>query len=100
MEQMKAEGLDTVVVDFDDATLPENVRKLRPLVWHDKASYCVLLGPNEQEGISGRGETVHAALEDWNWNVQERMLRPGATDEVALYIRETLGDADTIDSKV
>jgi hypothetical protein len=100
MEQMKAEGLDTVVVDFDDVSLPENVRKLRPLVWHDQASYCVLLGPDLQDGVSGRGETVHAALEDWSWNVQERMLRPDPTDPVALYIRETLGDPDAINSQV
>jgi len=92
MKQMKADGLDTVVVDFDDTSLPQNVRKLRPLVWHDRTAYCVLLGPDQQEGVFGRGESVHAALEDWSWQVQERMLRPEPTDELALYIRNVLED--------
>jgi hypothetical protein len=90
MEQMKADGLDTVVVDFDDESFPENVRVLRPLVWHDATSYCVLLGPDPHNGVFGSGETVAAALEDWNWKVQERMLRPEADDEIAQFIRDSL----------
>jgi hypothetical protein len=90
MEQMKSEGLDIAVVDFDDPSLPENVRALRPLVWHDKTQYCVLLGPDPDNGVFGRGETVHAALEQWNWNLQERMLRPEADDDVAQFIRDSL----------
>lgn len=90
MEQMKPDGLDTVVVDFDDASLPENVRALRPLVWHDEKTYCVLLGSDPKNGIFGCGETVHAALEHWNWNLQERMLRPEADDDVAQFIRDSL----------
>jgi hypothetical protein len=90
MEQMKSDGLDRVVVDFDDSSLPENVRALRPLVWHDRTQYCVLLGPDPDIGVFGRGETVDAALEQWSWNLQERMLRPEAEDSVAQFIRNSL----------
>jgi hypothetical protein len=90
MEQMKSDGLDVVVVDFDDVSLPENVRTLKPLVWHDNDAYCALLGPDPESGVFGRGETVHAALEQWNWNLQERMLRPEADDDLAQFIRNSL----------
>jgi hypothetical protein len=93
MEQMKPDGLDIVLLDFEDPSLPENVRALRPLVWHDHNAYCALLGPDAESGVFGSGETVDAALEQWSWNLQERMLRPDADDAIAQFIRDSLGDS-------
>ncbi len=90
MTQMKGDGLETVDVNFEDPELPDNVRELRPLVWHDGNNYCAVLGPDQQTGVFACGNTVEKALEDWNWKVQERMIKPKAGDEVADFIRGVL----------
>jgi hypothetical protein len=90
MEQMKPEGLETIQLNFDDPNLPMVVRKLQPLVWHDEASICVLLGPDPQAGVFGCGPTVEEALKDWTDHVDEALASSPEGDEVVTYIRDVM----------
>jgi len=90
MEQMKLDGLEIVAVNFDDPSLPEHARQLRPLIWHDGDAYCVLLGPDPQSGVFGCEKSLEAALDDWNNNVRERLAHPRNDDEVAQFIKDNL----------
>jgi hypothetical protein len=90
MEQMKSDGLETVDINFEDATLPETVRRLRPMVWHDESAFCVLLGPDTQAGVFGCGETIRNALADWDAQVREVLKSAKPADEVARYIKDSM----------
>lgn len=94
MEQMKADGLQTVEINFDDSTLPETVRKLHPLVWHDGNAYCAVLGPDMQAGVFGCGETVDAALNDWDQHITDYLENASAEDEMAKFIKGGLAISD------
>jgi hypothetical protein len=73
-------------IDFSDVNLPLTVRILKPLVYKDGDSFCVVFGPNPTEGVYGCGETANEALNDWNEHVKERIKNPELNDEVANYI--------------
>jgi hypothetical protein len=87
MEQMKADGLDVVEVDFNDKALPESVQQTHPLVFKDGTSYCCVLGPDPQTGIFGCGPTIKEALEDFDLHFREVLAHPIEGDPVSEYIR-------------
>lgn len=79
-------------VDFDDLELPPNVRILRPLVYKDGDSFCVVLGPNPQDGVFGCGNTAKEALKDWDVHLQEYLGR-NRKDELAEFLKARLKSA-------
>jgi hypothetical protein len=80
-------------INFSDPNLPQAVRILRPLVFKDGENFCVVLGPNPQEGVFGCGKTANEALHDWNNNLNERLGQDDDSDELAKEIIITLADA-------
>ena len=79
-----------ISVDFNDPGLPKAVKTLRPLVYQEGEDFCVVLGPDPQEGVFGCGHTVDEALKDWDAHVKDRIQHHEEDDDVARFIRETL----------
>lgn len=90
MEQENIPEDIQVKIDFDDLRLSEAVRRLQPLVFNDGNGFRCLLGPDEQEGIVGNGETAEAALEDWEANMRKRIIYPRSNDQVISFVVEKL----------
>jgi hypothetical protein len=90
MKQMDWPEDEKEKIDFSDPQLPAAVRILQPLVYKDGGSYCVILGPDPQEGVFGCGKTATEALNDWNEQLHERMAHSNENDEVANYIKKML----------
>ena len=90
MKQLSVPDEMKVDVDFSEKQIPETAKSLRPLVFKDGDSYCVVLGPDPQEGVFGCGKTPLKALKDWDINLQKRKEITNPDDEVAFFINETL----------
>ena len=88
MEQMQPNGLKVIPIDFDANTIPASVRETHPLVYEDGDAVCCLLGPNPQDGIFGCGETIDAALADFDVHFQELLQHPKEGDPVSEFIRQ------------
>lgn len=52
-----------------DAKLKGIADKLKPAVFRQGDSYCVLYGPTPQNGIFGCGSSIDEALTDWEGNL-------------------------------
>lgn len=97
MEQFKVDQQYVVKVDFTDGSFSREVKDLRPLIFKDKDIFCVVLGPDPQEGIFGCGTTVQNALEDWTNHLKERLTTAETEDQVAAYARDVLNaDPDKV----
>jgi hypothetical protein len=70
--------------------IPENARTLRPLVWQDENSYCVLLGPDPKAGVFACGETVRSALKNWDTNLKSVLATKKTGSELAQFIQDAL----------
>jgi hypothetical protein len=46
---------------------------LRPIVFKDGNTYCVLLGADQHDGVFGSGPTVEDAIEDWTKSLDALM---------------------------
>ena len=79
-----------VTIDFDDKEQSEAVRTLQPLVFKEDGRFCCVLGPDKQDGVVGYGETVQAALEEWESELRKRIIYPKKNDEVAAFIIDKL----------
>lgn len=90
MEEKRTGRPEPVRVNFADPAIPENARMLRPLVWQDEHSFCVLLGPDPKAGIFGSGETVPSALKDWDYRLKAAMATKKPGSELAQFIRDAL----------
>jgi hypothetical protein len=77
-------------VDFESAEIPSSVRMFRPLVYQNGDLVCVILGPDPEVGIVGRGETKEEALKDWDEQLRDRLKYHTDDDEIARYICETM----------
>src|SRR3954471_13521636 len=89
MEQMNADGLDTLNIDYEEGRWPESARTFRPLVYRDGESYCCLLGPDPQEGVFGCGDNVEDAVMDWDEQLQKRIQQRNMADPVTQYVVDT-----------
>lgn len=87
MEQMKADGLDVVSIDFNDTMTPESVKQTRPLLYRNGGDYYCVLGPDPQKGIFGRGPTAQQALTDFDQHFQELLEHPVYGDPVSDFIQ-------------
>lgn len=45
---------------------------LKPSIQKDGSQWCVLLGEDLQQGISGFGDTPYLAILDWNKNMNSK----------------------------
>lgn len=66
MKQLDVPSEMKINMDFADNKVPESARTFQPVLFKDGDSYCCVLGPNQQEGVYGCGETPIAALKDWD----------------------------------
>jgi len=72
MEESR-EGIEMrVEINYSYKYLPSSVRNLHPLLFHNGNSYRCTLGPDQQTGIVGFGETPEAALYTWDKLWQEQ----------------------------
>jgi hypothetical protein len=90
MEQMNVPDDQKLPVDYDSPELPNSVSIFRPLVFQDGDSVCVVLGPDPQGGVFGRGATDEEALNDWDNHLQDLIKYHKEDDELAQYILDTL----------
>lgn len=90
MKQMDIPGNRVIDVNYESGNFSKAVRDLRPVVWADERGYCCLLGPDPQEGIMGMGNTIEAALNDWEQQLKERVRTAGVSDDLAQYVIDTL----------
>jgi len=90
MEQMNVPEDWKVAVNYDDPQLPKSVRTFRPMVYCEGENFCVLLGPDPQEGVYGCGATVEEALNDWDVQLKDRIQYHKEEDEVATFIEDSL----------
>ena len=88
MEQMQANDLKVIPVDFNATTIPVSVRQTHPLVYEDGDAICCVLGPDPQRGIFGCGATVAAALADFDVHFNELLKHPIEGDPVSEFIRQ------------
>ena len=49
-----------------NANLKGIAARLKPNVFHDGNSFCVLYGKDPQSGVFGRGDSLEEALIDWD----------------------------------
>lgn len=95
MKQMNVPEDIKVSIDFDDESLPANVRELQPMVYQaESGGFHCLLGPDTTTGIFSHGETPDKALENWNAALSERMRTGDKNDEVSLYVRDVLNTSE------
>ena len=86
MVQMSFEGLQKVDIDYADATVPESVKIVRPLLFQQDNAFCCVLGPDPQRGIIGCGYNVADTLKDFDKHLQARRNNHETGDEVAIFI--------------
>lgn len=84
---MSGNGLELVKLDYNAPELPKSVRRTQPLLFRDGDSFCCVLGPDPQAGIFGCGQTVEAALVDFDSSYRKLLDHPRPGDEVSDYIQ-------------
>src|SRR5262245_31497833 len=90
IQQLDVPNEMKVEVDFTDKKLPQSARIFMPIVFKDGDSYCVVLGPDPQEGVFGCGKTTVEALKDWDKNLQKKKDVTDPNDDLAFFINEVL----------
>lgn len=65
---------DAAVIDHQTATV-RHALSFNPKIEKDGDRWCILFGENLQKGISGFGESLQGALDDFSRNVQIRTKR-------------------------
>jgi hypothetical protein len=90
MEQLNVPEDQKLPIDYEDLSFPESVRKLRPLVFNEDDTICVILGPDRHEGVAGSGATIEEALKDWDAQLSDRIRYHKGDDEIALYIIDAM----------
>jgi hypothetical protein len=91
MQQLAIPAEQLIPLDPEAPGLPEPVKQLQPVLYREGNTICCLLGPDKQSGISGHGETVEAALQDWMKSLNKRLdTSTDTADEVMQYVKDTL----------
>ena len=97
MQQLDVPDEMKVSVDYGDMQIPVSAKKIKPLVYKDGDSICVVLGPDPQEGIFGCGSNTNAALKDWDTHLKDYLKSYKEDDEITRYIIEKIpGGLDEI----
>lgn len=95
MKQLNVPDDLKVEIDFTDDHVPESAKTFQPVLFKDGNQFGCVLGPDQEDGVYGRGETPLAALKDWDKNLQQRMKVNDKNDEVSLYIHRVLNPDDS-----
>ena len=90
MEQIKIDEGAKINLNYDDPNLPGAVRQFKPVLFRDGDSYCVLLGPDPQEGVFGCGDSADLAINDWERHFNEVLENPVEGNETVRYIMDSL----------
>ena len=73
-ETFNIERYTPIEIDFTEEGYPAKARKLKPGIFQSGQRYYCLYGPDSDVGVFGSGETVLEALEDWEKNLNLRIL--------------------------
>jgi hypothetical protein len=90
MNQMKINPEALISVDFKNQDLPTSVQHFKPTVFKDGDAFCVILGPDPQEGIFGCGNTLEEALRDWDHHLSDEIDDPTENNETTRYVLDNL----------
>ena len=94
MKQFDVPDEMKIPFDYSDKDLPISVKTFRPPVFRDGDSYCVVFGPDPQEGVFGCGDTPKEALADWDKNLYHRIKEHKKDDEVANFVINTIASSE------
>jgi hypothetical protein len=92
MEQFNVPEELKIPINYQDETLPLSVQTLHPLVYQDGDIVAVVLGPNPEQGIVGRGATTAEAVIDWDRQFLHLIMNC-KDDEVTKYAIDTMSAA-------
>lgn len=90
MKQLDVAEEAKYLVDFEDKNLSKAVRVFQPLVYMAGETFCVMLGPDAESGVFGKGISLEDALQEWETQLKDRIRFHKEEDEVANYIIDTL----------
>jgi hypothetical protein len=90
MEQMKIGRKAKIDLNYDDPNLPAAVHQFKPVLFREGESFCMLLGPDPQEGIFGCGDSVDVAISDWDRHFNEEIDNPTEGNETTRFILDNL----------
>lgn len=88
MNQMMIPLEMQVRIDYQNCRLSYIVRQFKPVVWEEGSSYCCIWGPDLEKGVLGYGNSIEAALADWELNMKKRLAYPKPDDEVSTFIEK------------
>jgi len=83
-------NLPQIEIDYSDEGYPEKARKLNPHVFKDGDCYYCIYGPDSQVGIFGCGDTPLEAIEDWEYDLEQRIIHIAEGDSHAQEASERL----------
>lgn len=90
MKQMKIPKEMEVPANYDSDKLPQTVKTLHPVIFHDGDAFCCLLGPDPETGVFGCGITQEDAVKDWDIALHQRIDAFDGSDETAQYAIDSL----------
>jgi hypothetical protein len=62
---------------------------LKPVIFINESSYCVLLGESPQNGVFGCGLSVVEALEDWETNLHKMLNGTESVKQLKRILSQT-----------
>ncbi len=71
-----------VSVNYEDHLLPESVKEFKPVVFQDGNAFRCLSDVDNEETVTGSGETTEMAIADW-----DQHLRESLTSELVEYMK-------------
>jgi|SRR6188474_2065828 hypothetical protein len=90
MEQFNVPNEKKVNINYSDKDLPASVKIFQPVVFKDGDLFCVVLGPDAHQGVSGYGNTLQEAIMSWDKGLQQRVMDHDDGDEVVKFIVQKL----------
>ena len=90
MEQMDIDKMAKIDLNYNDPDLPAPVRQFKPVLFKEGDSFCMLLGPDPQEGIFGCGNTANDAIQDWEHHFNDEIENPTEGNETTRFILDSL----------
>lgn len=90
MDQMKVDEKAKIALNYEDPDLPGSVSQFKPILFKEGDSYCVLLGPDPQEGVFGCGDSPEAAMKDWVKHFNDEIDNPTEGNETTRFILDNL----------
>ncbi|SEN43448.1 hypothetical protein SAMN05216436_11631 [bacterium A37T11] len=64
-----------VQVNYEDHLLPESVKEFKPVVFQEGKAFRCLSDVDDEEIVTGSGETTEMAIADWDQHLRESLTR-------------------------